>query len=617
MEDHTLERNIFDSTNAFQEREAANPGSELYRLKLEMGETPTLSDLVHNMCIGGVMDVMNDLRKKGYRSIGIWGTRKNNKNHEIGVALNLDGSIVAFDPTIAQTDERNKKRVVRIWKARNSADLEKQLVKEYGGNWKVKDAVDRANSLDIENPPIGFYLSGEEVNLDNYYMIEPLPESENWIVEIPTIPNAKNFKESLQKILPFALQDCHPLLKKCKGIIQFVDMLEHDTGLGEQMGHTSFFESPDGKESLTHIKVSLNSLQLSQLAWSNSPWEASAIGITLHEIYEIDQRLKTRELGKTIELRTPGEKDYEYAEHELEPNLRALKTIKHFFGSDFSFSGISAGLIVKIEERDKLNREMGEFQSDLESIPHRGRITREPVPYLHKDDHNFGNLMDTIQIKLKEQQKKTGSIRLGIVVGTGALLSIAPEIDIDAWLVLDYNAFVLEWSRQTITALRHSQTRSFYEQWVYQNPHAAETKAKGIDPNEWLEIEKQALGKFHFLNSDNRFLRAKHKLTSTPVLFSQGDLSNREYMEELAQILRSHNTEIAFANLTDILEFAPLIGDVIELLPFKEDAVIAHATRFGTTNNHPAARVSIGVEEYKQNAVAEKNLFYQQWNSRR
>ena len=130
-------------------------------------------------------------------------------------------------------------------------------------------------------------------------------------------------------------------------------------------------------------------------------------------------------------------------------------------------------------------------------------------------------------------------------------------------------------------------------------------------------LEKQALGKLHFLNSDNRFAQAKQKLTRTPVLFSQGDLSNRQYMEELARVLQTHNAEIAFANLTDVLEFAPPIGDVIDLLPFRDDAIIAHATRFGTTNNHPAARVSFGVQQYKQNAIAEKNLFYQQWNSRR
>lgn len=105
-------------------------------------------------------------------------------------------------------------------------------------------------------------------------------------------------------------------------------------------------------------------------------------------------------------------------------------------------------------------------------------------------------------------------------------------------------------------------------------------------------------------------------MTKTPVLFCQGDLSDRNYMEELASVLQSHNVEIAFANLTDVLEFVPLIGDVIGLLPFRDDAVIAHATRLDTRNNHPAARVSFGLDEYKRNAIAEKNLFYQQWNSR-
>ena len=253
---------------------------------------------------------------------------------------------------------------------------------------------------------------------------------------------------------------------------------------------------------------------------------------------------------------------------------------------------------------------------NLDGIRNRGNISRQPVPYLHKDDHNFGNLMDTIQAKMKEQGK-TGAIRSGVVVGTGAMLSIAPDIDVDAWLVLDNNNFVLEWSEQTVQTLRQQPNRNGYTSQVYSSGLAREAKTNRIDPNEWLEIEKQALGKLHFLNSDNRFAQAKQKLTRTPVLFSQGDLSNRQYMEELARVLQTHNAEIAFANLTDVLEFAPPIGDVIDLLPFRDDAIIAHATRFGTTNNHPAARVSFGVQQYKQNAIAEKNLFYQQWNSRR
>ena len=71
------------------------------------------------------------------------------------------------------------------------------------------------------------------------------------------------------------------------------------------------------------------------------------------------------------------------------------------------------------------------LKHNLEGIRSRGSISRQPVPYLHKDDHNFGNLMDTIRAKMKEQ-RKTGAIRLGIVVGTGALLSISPDIDVDA-----------------------------------------------------------------------------------------------------------------------------------------------------------------------------------------
>lgn len=148
------------------------------------------------------------------------------------------------------------------------------------------------------------------------------------------------------------------------------------------------------------------------------------------------------------------------------------------------------------------------LRHSLEGIRNRGHISRQPVPYLHKDDHNFGNLMGTVKTKLKEQSK-SGAMRLGVVVGTGAMLSIASDVDVDAWLVLDNNNFVLEWSEQTVQALRQQPNRSGYTSQVYSGSLAQEAKSNRIDPNEWLEIEKQALGRLHFLNSDSRFDQAK------------------------------------------------------------------------------------------------------------
>lgn len=251
----------------------------------------------------------------------------------------------------------------------------------------------------------------------------------------------------------------------------------------------------------------------------------------------------------------------------------------------------------------------------LERIQQRGFTVRTPVPYVHKDDYNFNYFIGDIKSRLGNQEY-TGKLRLGVVVGAGALLSILPEVDTDAWIVLDNNKFVLDWSDLTVSSLKTEADTLAYISRVYRSPLALEAQKANIIPNLWLEIEKNALKSYHFLNSEPKYNQVKENLFKTQVLFCLGDLSSKEYMEELSRVITENEGEIAYANLTDILEFAPLVAETIDKLPFRQDAVISWATRNYATINHPSSRLSTGILEYKQKAAIENNLFRQQWHQR-
>ncbi len=254
----------------------------------------------------------------------------------------------------------------------------------------------------------------------------------------------------------------------------------------------------------------------------------------------------------------------------------------------------------------------------LNHIEHRGRTERRPVPYLHKDDFNFSNFLPDINHTINKQEK-TSKLKLGIVVGTGSILSIAPHINVDAWLVLDNNEFVIEWLRLTSNIAKDASSISQYRNDVFSSTLAEEARNSRIKPEESLEWEMRALGESHFLASDENYRATCEVINGVPILYSLGDLSDSQYTQELSEAIEHNGAEIHYANLTDIYEFNEKSLGAISKLPFIKDVAISWATRaysLQNLENHPYSQFTTGIYNYSEQAAQANNLFRLQWNNR-
>lgn len=68
-------------------------------------------------------------------------TVQNHKGHEVGLARDRNGTIIAFDASISQVPG-NEGKVVRIWRG-DAKSVAKELQETFGGKWNPKE-IERA-----------------------------------------------------------------------------------------------------------------------------------------------------------------------------------------------------------------------------------------------------------------------------------------------------------------------------------------------------------------------------------------------------------------------------------------------------------------------------------------
>lgn len=81
-------------------------------------------------------------------------------------------------------------------------------------------------------------------------------------------------------------------------------------------------------------------------------------------------------------------------------------------------------------------------------------LKRDPNEHIHKNDEGLGYIIEQIH----DYDVETDKLRVGIVVGNGAILSVLPDVPADVLIISDYNPFIHEWTRFTLQALIQSQS---------------------------------------------------------------------------------------------------------------------------------------------------------------
>lgn len=156
---------------------------------------------------------------------------------------------------------------------------------------------------------------------------------------------------------------------------------------------------------------------------------------------------------------------------------------------------------------------------------------------------------------LKDQRKSKDKLSVGLIVGSGAWQSILPELEphIDILLFTDIDPRIHQYVSMSSIFLERSETLADYRK-------ALDPLLKEMDRGERLEFDKEreSLGNFHFLSSDERYTLVRQAYlraiqNGKQFIPMELDLKDTGKVQKLAQTLKPHS-EINYADLTNVAE---------------------------------------------------------------
>src|SRR3989338_2341837 len=228
----------------------------------------------------------------------------------------------------------------------------------------------------------------------------------------------------------------------------------------------------------------------------------------------------------------------------------------------------------------------------------RGKINSKIVPWIYSNDYGFETIIPTLKIKSKKLA--TGKhIKVGLFIGVGSLFNIAPCIDVDFFLTIDRNGFVLDRVKEMVDGIIQADLPSEYKAYVEPEDYFSTLERMNIDVKNFWLAEHKSFGKKHFLASMQNYKRARLTLTTRPVLYVQGDLSFEAFVKALSAAL--NNTVISYMNVSDLGEWSQKALDLLPQLPIARDVLISWST-----NQHhdgvPVTRLTQGYEHFLKDA---------------
>ncbi|MBI2020710.1 hypothetical protein HYS94_04835 [Candidatus Daviesbacteria bacterium] len=227
------------------------------------------------------------------------------------------------------------------------------------------------------------------------------------------------------------------------------------------------------------------------------------------------------------------------------------------------------------------------LKNDLEHLSDGQKLEDRPTEFAHKNDAGYGITLR----RISDQDIKSDTLRVGLVVGNGSVLSSLPRIPADLVILVDRNKFIARWTLETARILSTTPSPDDYRKSVYEGRNSlfyryfnwwhpiARLRASGD-----IGMEMGDLGKEHFLSSQEHFDECKDALARKRLLTTALDLTNPFIVARLGRIIRLMSGEITFANLTNVWEHASREGkadalrQTLSLLPFHEAAVILHSS---------------------------------------
>lgn len=212
---------------------------------------------------------------------------------------------------------------------------------------------------------------------------------------------------------------------------------------------------------------------------------------------------------------------------------------------------------------------------DLGALSGRLGANYRGSPFLVSNDRGYKD----ISAELKERFRgRSGDI--GVFIGSGGLLSMLPDINLQAALLIDSNRSVLEFTQ--FLAQLIEQSESAEEAWAKltdvdsMNLESLKFLARvgGLDL-EGIEAEAEVYGGDHWTNPE-RFGKVKQALVERPVLYIAADIADPEFTASFTDTLNRYGHKISFANLTNVAYY---VSDTsfIEQWPLDTDPLIMYS----------------------------------------
>lgn len=144
-----------------------------------------------------------------------------------------------------------------------------------------------------------------------------------FVVEMPSVPEADDFKDLMLSEIPDEIQSCHPLLRRRDIFVRFVSDLREQQGVKSTGTGCDVLDVSENGKIKYYIRVGMSSL----FDTHGDDLVANLAGKIVHEIAETDYYLKSQE-GLEDSKALLGHKEYNFTEDEEVANRRALRVLK-------------------------------------------------------------------------------------------------------------------------------------------------------------------------------------------------------------------------------------------------------------------------------------------------
>jgi len=211
--------------------------------------------------------------------------------------------------------------------------------------------------------------------------------------------------------------------------------------------------------------------------------------------------------------------------------------------------------------------------------------------------------------------QQTNNLRVGLVVGSGGLLSlgsILPQINL--WIVADMNPSEIDVLKE-----HHKKTAEAKDYQQLLNEISAPFAGKNALTQRIPLVERNSYDKFYYLSSAERLKSAQDFLKKDNIAYLNVDLTDQDSLARVGDVLTQHSANIAFANMTNVMEWVPgfendlsqpIVQKSFFKLPILKDCVFLHSLSTGRIGRSPIiTHTAVGLADYlKGTAYPNHNL---------